>query len=556
MTTPRLPRLTLFSGPNCSLCDIAKAELAKVRQRRPFQLDVINIQDKGQETWKAKYIHWIPALHLEGKEIAKGRWSSDVGVDTDPVLFFYDAWPYGWTPVETSYVRDIKTILGESERSEALTSGSDKRTNNCFNCGSPDHMVFGCPWPKDRAVISLSRQYHNLLHDNDAPGYERMHAIIEWRNQRLQWLDEFEPGIIKSPLLKDALGDEHLYLRKIALWGYPSGWFNTRDPREIAKERIKNGNTDSTCEDGSFFIFGDNIEEVCGSNDNPSYPDDANVAKVTKLSLESPTVSSRWASYPNTYFDSDTLPIYSPLTKPIRSDVLAPNASDTFSTFTPERERLWQRIISGSALKQGDPMTTRASSMPPWRDQAGILMNWDGQDALQRAGGDADMTPPPQPAHSPPPLPSPPPESIKESSVPPLVMPRSLDEVSNVAESIHPPTWSKPQSEYLTAAESSISDPLTSTVRFPDRAKATCDCPLNLPSPCSDPERVATCGTVRHSPQPLLASVSPHGLLFSSPLGGTRGRFSSQSSSVLSEVKLYPDGSTQSVSDMELSDTE
>ncbi|KAK7694086.1 hypothetical protein QCA50_003662 [Cerrena zonata] len=74
----RIARLTLFSGPNCSLCDIAKAELAKVRQQRHFQLETINIQDKGQERWKRKYVYWIPALHLEGKEVAKGRWDAQV----------------------------------------------------------------------------------------------------------------------------------------------------------------------------------------------------------------------------------------------------------------------------------------------------------------------------------------------------------------------------------------------------------------------------------------------------------------------------------------------
>jgi len=72
----RLARLTLFSGPNCSLCDTAKAELAKVRQRRPFNLETINIQDEGQERWKRKYVYWIPALHIEGKEVAKGRWDA------------------------------------------------------------------------------------------------------------------------------------------------------------------------------------------------------------------------------------------------------------------------------------------------------------------------------------------------------------------------------------------------------------------------------------------------------------------------------------------------
>jgi len=72
----RLARFTLYSGPNCSLCDIAKAELTKVRGSRPFQLEIVNIQDKGQERWKNKYVYWIPALHLEGKEVAKGRWDA------------------------------------------------------------------------------------------------------------------------------------------------------------------------------------------------------------------------------------------------------------------------------------------------------------------------------------------------------------------------------------------------------------------------------------------------------------------------------------------------
>lgn len=73
---------------------IAKAELAKVQKQvrkplifiqhskliesaqREFDLEVINIQEKGQERWKKKYVYWIPALHLDGKEIAKGRWDA------------------------------------------------------------------------------------------------------------------------------------------------------------------------------------------------------------------------------------------------------------------------------------------------------------------------------------------------------------------------------------------------------------------------------------------------------------------------------------------------
>ena len=109
----RVARLTLFSGPHCSLCDVraepiescahtsvltrsyvqtAKAELAKVRQHRAFDLETINIQDKGQERWKKKYVYWIPALHIEGKEVAKGRW------DAQTVNQALDAWEASpWT---------------------------------------------------------------------------------------------------------------------------------------------------------------------------------------------------------------------------------------------------------------------------------------------------------------------------------------------------------------------------------------------------------------------------------------------------------------------------
>ena len=41
-----------------------------------FELETINIQAPGQESWKRKYVYWIPALHIDGKEVAKGRWDA------------------------------------------------------------------------------------------------------------------------------------------------------------------------------------------------------------------------------------------------------------------------------------------------------------------------------------------------------------------------------------------------------------------------------------------------------------------------------------------------
>jgi hypothetical protein len=115
----RLAQLTLYSGPQCSLCDVSldggptpcphpcpctqalcalsggegraresqsegalllsyKPEDAYWRLvlQRTFDLKVVNIQDPGQERWKRKYVYWIPALHLEGQEVAKGRWDA------------------------------------------------------------------------------------------------------------------------------------------------------------------------------------------------------------------------------------------------------------------------------------------------------------------------------------------------------------------------------------------------------------------------------------------------------------------------------------------------
>lgn len=82
----RLPRLTLFSGPQCSLCDVAKAELNALRKEHSFELTTIDIHSPGQDRWKRRYVYWIPALHLDDVEIAKGRW------DANTVRPFLEEW--------------------------------------------------------------------------------------------------------------------------------------------------------------------------------------------------------------------------------------------------------------------------------------------------------------------------------------------------------------------------------------------------------------------------------------------------------------------------------
>ncbi|EPQ57961.1 hypothetical protein GLOTRDRAFT_103928 [Gloeophyllum trabeum ATCC 11539] len=312
--------------------------------QRPFDLDIINIQDKGQEKWKKKYVYWIPALHLEGKEIAKGRW-------------------------------DAQTDDGRSR---------------CFNCGSKEHMVSSCPLPLDRQLISLSRQLRNFYHElRDGPGQgRRFHVVEDWKNQRLRWLDEFEPGQVRGALLREALqledgdpGENAPWLKNIAVWGYPPGWTGERDPKEKVAMRIvdldEEGGSDDA-DDESFFIFGErgdeevNIKLPMVTAEPSSLDDDgSNINKTTEavsawgdvtterndaieqtkrgvLAVSGSRRVRRWAQYPSTYFSSELLPVYVGVALPPLSpagDV--PASADGDGTYTLDRETLWANILAG-----------------------------------------------------------------------------------------------------------------------------------------------------------------------------------------------------------------
>ncbi|OJA17049.1 hypothetical protein AZE42_03569 [Rhizopogon vesiculosus] len=251
---PQVARLILFTGPNCSLCDVAKSELAKVRQSYQFDLEIVNIQDKGQEKWKKKYVYWIPALHLDGKEIAKGRW------DASNVL-------------ESMRLRDelsrkhVLSILGETRS----PSPEPLDIRCCFNCGLPDHTISSCPEPHNRPLIALSRQLFNFIHSDRQTGEPgRFHIVEAWKQQRLEWLEVFQPGEVVGPILREALGlqrgdsGQHCsWLYNMSRWGYPTGWVGDADPRDAVRQRIledfRTVTHDNSSEDvdHTFFIFSD-----------------------------------------------------------------------------------------------------------------------------------------------------------------------------------------------------------------------------------------------------------------------------------------------------------
>ncbi|CDO70019.1 hypothetical protein BN946_scf184354.g21 [Trametes cinnabarina] len=379
----RIARLNLFSGPNCSLCDIAKAELAKVRQQRPFDLETVNIQDPGQERWKRKYVYWIPALHIEGKEVAKGRW-------------------------------DAQTVLGAEDKVEdGITD-----VRRCFNCGSPDHVLSACLEPIDRALVSLTRQLFNFYRGDSGGPFQRIHEVEQWRQQRLQWLDEFEPGQIKGAVLREALGlkeGDHgegvEWLQNMACWGYPPGWVGTRDPREHVWERLANAADEESDEEYDFTIVGDDEEEhMVLSTHGTSF----HAVKVAAEDdrLEPSSKPRRWAVFPDTYFLWSKLPVYKGSSLPaVGSDVETSNPSNSVNmTFSADRQALWQSLLAGISepvhrvnLTLGD-----SSTVPPWR-LSGVL-------TIETPAPEPAGPPPPLPPSSPPPLPPHPPRDLSLSA--------------------------------------------------------------------------------------------------------------------------------------------
>lgn len=79
----RRPALTLYTGTDCQLCDVAKAVLDEIRagQDAPaLTLQLYNIRDDALpdvHRWRRAYQYDIPVLHLDGVEIARHRLDRD-----------------------------------------------------------------------------------------------------------------------------------------------------------------------------------------------------------------------------------------------------------------------------------------------------------------------------------------------------------------------------------------------------------------------------------------------------------------------------------------------
>lgn len=263
--------------------------------------------------------------------------------------FFYhispDPLPYGWEP-SGIYERSDHGILGDRDDTESGTNEILQDISHCFNCGNPEHKVPDCPFRLDRDLIALSRQYYLFFQGTLGLGnFQRIHTVEASRQERLNWLEDFEPGKIQGDLLKEALeSSNEEWLRNISLWGYPPGWISENHPRERIRSRIweeDSGDLADDLDDDSFFeIHGDGhtVETVsfqgafqaithspanAGSTtirtrsdtnspySNPS-PHDSESTEYEPPQHLPPPQPIRWANYPPSYFSSDHLIPYIP----------------------------------------------------------------------------------------------------------------------------------------------------------------------------------------------------------------------------------------------------
>ena len=325
---------------------------------------------------------------------------------------YVQQWLYGTPLYDRVHEEDV---LGEEREEEADALGV--HVQRCFNCGEPGHIVSACTQPVDRRLVALSRQYCEFFRKDPGPPRLRVHEVEEWRRQRLEWLEAFDPGHIRGSLLREALGlregdtgERVEWLSNIANWGYPPGWIGPHDPREEVWQRITDASPSEEDDDDKilFHIFADGDSEVCelsGHAAVDSRSETLSVADEDQGSRASSTdPPSRWATYPDTYFLWSRLPVCTGWVLPaIGAEPPPPPPPPSVSeTYTADREALWQSITTSP------PCQCSGASVPPWRTLRSFS---DGRPSVHPAPLPPQpmSTPPPPPSSPPPPPPSSPP---------------------------------------------------------------------------------------------------------------------------------------------------
>jgi hypothetical protein len=63
--------LTLYVGRDCHLCELARAELAQLREELAF--DVAEVDVTGIPELERRYREWLPVIELDGERVSVYR---------------------------------------------------------------------------------------------------------------------------------------------------------------------------------------------------------------------------------------------------------------------------------------------------------------------------------------------------------------------------------------------------------------------------------------------------------------------------------------------------
>ena len=292
---------------------------------------------------------------MEPSTTSKTRNEVEGALEFNTTSFFYHS-----TPGSYSHSWEQSTIYNRIESSAILGQQSNdseetETLSRCFNCGDPKHKVSACSLPANRDVIALSRQYYHFFHGDSEPQWPRIHIFESRRQQRLDWLEAFRPGEIRGELLQFALAGSIEWLKNICVWGYPPGWFSEIDPRERVKARIWNEyDWDDHDSSEMFEIYReDEVEQISinaeeepdlGKDDGNTVLDNHQAEMLSNKQILRNDIHGtgmkRWARYPNQYFSSELLFVYTP-TAP---SSLPPSWDDT--SFVDTTAYLFQHYFS------------------------------------------------------------------------------------------------------------------------------------------------------------------------------------------------------------------
>ena len=67
--------LTLYVGRDCHLCEIARDELARLRDELGFEVEEIDIT--GVPELEQRYREWLPVIELDGRRLSVYRVEED-----------------------------------------------------------------------------------------------------------------------------------------------------------------------------------------------------------------------------------------------------------------------------------------------------------------------------------------------------------------------------------------------------------------------------------------------------------------------------------------------